>query len=105
MFPGMERLQLAQPAESASARSSSSAFGGDSFGLDDTAVILPHPDTAGGVVHPSYYDQSIVTGDLIMTSHHDAVVMDHSGATDLNGSDYAWMKDKKVIRKNNHTRK
>lgn len=102
---GMERLQLAGPAESSSSTTttrSSSAFGGESFVSLSGDVILP-PDAAPAAAghHPSsYYDPaSIMAGDLItMVQHQDGVPPDLNGSS----SDYSWMKDKKTVRKNNH---
>jgi hypothetical protein len=65
---------------------------------------------------PSYYDQNLVVtsasavllhhqqqpsvGDLVM--HHDCDDDDPSAIIDNGSSDFAWMKDKKVSRKNSH---
>lgn len=103
----MERLQLAAaPTDSAGfAQQQQQAAGNNivEFLAGVSYVILPAIDATvtdnddSNVNHrvPSYYDQSLV-GDLAsMQQHHEAI---------NNGSDFAWMKDKKVSRKNNHHR-
>lgn len=96
----MERLQLGPSTEtSGTTVNTTTAFGVQQQQLEfgsDPAAILVTDETA--LVNPSYYDQ--LTGDLHQQQVGDDLLLANGGIA----SDFAWMKDKKVARKNNHPR-
>lgn len=60
---------------------------------DEDDVVLGHHG-------PSYYDQNLASASALHQSI-DLVTMQHDDDALVNGAEYAWMKDKKVTRKNN----
>lgn len=66
---------------------------------DEDDVVLGHHG-------PSYYDQNLASASVLhqqSQSSVDLAAMQHDDDDALiNGAEYAWMKDKKITRKNNH---
>lgn len=86
------------PVVAAQSVASGVAMGGN----DEDDVVLGHHA-------PSYYDQSLASASAVLlqqgqqSSVQDLSAMqDDDDAALINGAEYAWMKDKKVARKNNH---